>query len=75
MSSPKAQPRTIPTWQRLILLFLLLFLFLVAIKLMSGAIKMMGAGAVGDGGMLAGIQNPFAGFSGSVGSVGTHTRA
>ncbi|MDP7040584.1 MAG: Na/Pi symporter [Myxococcota bacterium] len=63
MSSPKAQPRTIPTWQRLILLFLLLFLFLVAIKLMSGAIKMMGAGAVGDGGMLAGIQNPFAGLA------------
>jgi sodium-dependent phosphate cotransporter len=63
MSKPKAQPRTIPTWQRLILLFLLLFLFLVAIKLMSGAIKMMGAGTVGDGGMLAGIQNPFAGLA------------
>jgi len=63
MSKPKAQPRTIPTWQRLLLLILLLFLFLVAIKLMSGAIKMMGAGTVGDGGMLAGIQNPFAGLA------------
>ena len=63
MRTPTAQPRTIPTWQRLLLLILLLFLFLVAIKLMSGAIKMMGAGTVGDGGMLAGIQNPFAGLA------------
>ncbi len=63
MSSQQEAARTIPTWQRLLLLIALLFLFLVAIKLMSGAIKMMGAGTVGDGGMLAGIQNPFAGLA------------
>lgn len=54
----------LPTPVRLAYLLLLLFGFLVAIQLMGSSFKMMGSGAVkGEGSMLTGIENPFAGLA------------
>ena len=52
---PENGPRILP---RLLLLLCLLYVFLVSIKLLSGSIKMMGAGAAD--GLFEGVSNPFA---------------
>ena len=48
-------------WLRIGLLFVLLYVFLVSIKLMESGIKILGAGATE--GLFAGITNPFAGLA------------
>jgi solute carrier family 34 (sodium-dependent phosphate cotransporter) len=68
-SSAKANSvRTrIPIWLRLIFVLALLFVFLVAIRLMGSSIKAFGEGAAGD--MFSGVANPFAGLA--VGTLAT----
>lgn len=49
---------------RIAILFVLLYLFLIAIKLLSTGIKLMGEGGAGD--MLDGISNPFAALAAGI---------
>ncbi len=58
--SSGTEPR-IPAIVRLVLVFLLLYVFLVAIGLLGSSIKAMGHGAAT--GMFSGISNPFAALS------------
>ena len=53
-----------PLWQRAVWLVGLLFLFLVAIKLLESGIKVFGEGAAGN--LFEGIQNPFAALAAGI---------
>jgi len=53
-------PRRVPPTLRLLLVFVLLYGFLVAIKLMGGGIAMMGKET--SKGLFSGVSNPFAGL-------------
>lgn len=57
-ASPNPASKKLAILPRLGLLLVLLYVFLVAIELLSGGIKMMGSGAAE--GMFDGISNPFA---------------
>lgn len=61
MSDAPAAPRRLPAPLRIALVLLLLFGFLVAIKMMGGAIKLMGKET--SKGLFDGVSNPFAGLS------------
>ncbi|HEX9794733.1 MAG TPA: Na/Pi symporter [Planctomycetota bacterium] len=50
-----------PLWARLLALFALLYLFLVAIEVMSGAFKFMGSDQAKS--LFEGVANPFAGLA------------
>ena len=57
------QPQA-PLWLRVVWLIGLLFLFLVAIKLLESGIKVFGAGAAS--GLFEGIRNPFAALAAGI---------
>ena len=57
----------LPPWARLTLTVSLLYVFLVAIKLMESSFKLMGGGSAGS--LFEGIESPFAGLM--VGVLGT----
>jgi len=58
---PTQMQRTLGVLMRVALVLGLLYLFLVAIQMMGGSIKMMGANA--SEGLFSGVNNPFAGLA------------
>ncbi len=63
LESPPKAPRG-ALFARLAVLFALLYLFLIAIKLLSTGIKLMGEGGAGQ--LLDGISNPFAALAAGI---------
>jgi sodium-dependent phosphate cotransporter len=55
------RPNPTPAWLRLLFVFGLLFLFLVAVKLMENSVKLVGADTADR--LFQGVSNPFAGLA------------